>query len=321
MSELPDSPAPLSSGPSRRLVLITAAGAASVLGAGLIGGGLDVPPALAATLKNGRWCNPAIGTLTSGYGDTAGRQYPHAGWDIANPTGTPIYAAAAGTVVRRGWNVITGRTGNGLVVSHGSNVYTYYGHLSAFRVSQGASVKAGQRIGDMGATGNVTGPHLHFEVQTGSIGSDTNPRTYLSNRGSQIGGSQWPALDPEARGERARAIQYLLRQRGRSVTIDGYMGPQTTSAVKSWQSSQGLVADGQIGPKSWPKLIYTLTRSNADGNHVRALQTVMNKRSAGLLVDGNFGPVMDTALKNWQRANRLAADGQAGPVTWRALVS
>lgn len=104
----------------------------------------------------------------------------------------------------------------------------YYGHLNTFRVKNGASVSAGQRIADMGATGNVTGPHLHFEVQIGDIGDDVNPRTHVSNRGVVLGGG-WPTLDPESRGQRVRAMQYLLRQRGRSITVDGYHGPQSTA--------------------------------------------------------------------------------------------
>jgi murein DD-endopeptidase MepM/ murein hydrolase activator NlpD len=78
-------------------------------------------------------------------------------------------------VIRRGTNVLTGRTGYGLVLSHGSNRYTYYGHLNAFRVALNARVSAGQRIADMGATGNVTGPHLHFEIRVDGVAVDPLP--------------------------------------------------------------------------------------------------------------------------------------------------
>lgn len=306
-------------GLSRRAVLLGLAGGALLTGAGTWGPGLTA--AQAATLLNGSWCNPAKGTLTSAYGwrTINGERQWHAGWDVANPTGSAVYAAAAGTVVRRGVNVVPGRTGNGLVVSHGSGIYTYYGHLNAFRVANGASVSAGQRIADMGETGNATGPHLHFEVQTGSIGDDTNPRTHLSNRGAALGGG-WPRLDPEARGKRVTAMQYLLRQRGRSITVDGYHGPQSTATLKAWQSAAGLVADGQAGPQTWGALVYVL-RKNHNGNHVRSLQTLLNKHSHGLVVDGDFGGVTDSAIRSFQGLNNMVKDGEAGPLTWRALTS
>ena len=309
---------------SRRTFLSTSAKAAGVLSLGVFGGNYLLPatPAQAATLMNGRWCNPAMGQLTSGYGETAGRPAPHAGWDIANPTGTAVYAAAAGTVVRRGWDVVPGRTGNGIVIDHGSNVYTYYGHLNQFRIDNGASVAAGQRIGDMGETGNTTGPHLHWEVQTGSIGSDIDPRAHLNARGSEIGGGRFPALDPESTGERALAVQYLLSQHDYDIVdFDGYMGPVTTEVVKEWQADNGLVADGQVGPISWGELHIVLELGVADGDHVRALQTALNKRGTDLLVDGNFGSVTDEALQAWQLNNGLAGDGEAGPITWRYLTS
>ena len=307
-------------GVSRRSVLIALGSGLALAGTGAALG----PGALAAaaaTLRNGRWCNPAQGRLSSAYGwrTLNGVTNWHAGWDIANPVGTAVYAAAAGTVVRRGWNVVPGRTGNALVVSHGGGVYTYYGHLNTFRVANGATVSAGQRIADMGATGNVTGPHLHFEVQIGGIGKDVNPRTHVSNRGVVLGGG-WPTLDPEARGQRVKALQYLLRQRGRTITVDGYHGPQSTATLAAWQRAVGLVGDGQAGPKTWPVLDYTL-RNGHKGNHVRALQTLLNKHSAGLLVDGDFAGLTDSAVRSFQGVNRLVKDGEAGPITWKALLS
>lgn len=303
---------------TRRTVLWGLTGALALTGTAATRGTLA---AAAATLRNGAWCNPAKGRLSSAYGwrTLNGETKWHAGWDIANPVGSAVYAASAGTVVRRGWNVVTGRTGNGLVISHGGGVYTYYGHLNTFRVGNGASVSAGQRIADMGATGNVTGPHLHFEVQIGAIGDDVNPRTHVTNRGVVLGGG-WPTLDPESRGQRVRAMQFLLRQRGRTITVDGYHGPQSTQTLAAWQRSVNLVGDGQAGPKTWPVLDYVLRKGHG-GDHVRAMQTLLNKHGAGLLVDGDFGGVSDTAVRNYQGVNNLVKDGEAGPITWAALLS
>ncbi|EHR61196.1 peptidoglycan DD-metalloendopeptidase family protein [Saccharomonospora cyanea] len=306
---------PRGRGVSRRTLL---AGTGLGLGLGLLG--LGLPAAQAATLRNGAWCNPALGYFPNGghFGAPRGGG-SHAGQDITNSTGTAVYAAAGGTVIRRGWGGgLPARTGNAIVISHGNGQYTYYGHLNAYRVSLNQRVSAGQRIGDMGATGNVTGPHLHFETHSGGLGAVVNPVSFMAARGVDLGGG-WSSIDPDARGQRVRAIQYLLNQRGYGLQIDGWLGPTSTGAVKNFQSGNGLVADGQVGPKTWPKIIYSL-RQGANGNHVRALQTALNKRSAGLVVDGDFGSVTNTAVRNFQSVNRLVVDGLAGAVTWRALV-
>lgn len=302
-------------GLSRRALL---AGAGLGLGLGVLG--LGLPAAHAATARNGAWCNPALGYFPNGghFGAPRGGA-SHAGQDVTNSTGTAVYAAAAGTVIRREWGGgLAGRTGNGIVISHGGNQYTYYGHLNAYRVSLNQKVSAGQRIGDMGATGNVTGPHLHFETHTGGLGSVVNPVTFMSARGVDLGGG-WPSIDPGAGGQRVRVIQHLLNQRGHGLVVDGSFGSVTTSAVKSFQSASGLVSDGLVGPKTWPKLVYSL-QQGATGHHVRGLQTALNKRSAGLVVDGEFGSVTTSAVRSFQSVNRLVVDGVAGAITWRALV-
>ncbi|MFI6895050.1 peptidoglycan-binding protein [Streptomyces sp. NPDC050256] len=276
--------------------------------------------ASAATAKNGRWANPALGRFPAGghYGAPRGGA-AHAGQDVSNSTGTAVYAAAAGTVVRRSWGGgLTGRTGNALVVSHGSGQYTYYGHLNAYRVALNATVAAGQRIADMGATGNVTGPHLHFETHSGGLGVTVDPVTFMTARGVDLGGG-WPRIDPGASGKTVVVIQYLMTQRGYGLVADGQYGTVSSDAVKRFQKAKGLVADGQVGPATWPHLIYTL-RQGSSGSHVRALQNALNKRSAGLVVDGTFGTVTTSAVRTYQGVNRLVADGEAGPVTWQALV-
>ncbi|MFF7236309.1 transglycosylase family protein [Streptomyces collinus] len=108
----------------------------------------------------------------------------HTGIDFLVPTGTSVQAAAAGHVVAAGWG---GSYGYQVVIRHANGRYTQYGHLSAISVRAGQSVSAGQRIGRSGATGNVTGPHLHFEVRTGpGFGSDIDPLAYLRAGGVRI---------------------------------------------------------------------------------------------------------------------------------------
>jgi murein DD-endopeptidase MepM/ murein hydrolase activator NlpD len=108
----------------------------------------------------------------------------HTGQDFVVPTGTKVKAIAAGTVVSAGWG---GAYGNQVVIRHADGKYSQYAHMSALSVSAGQSVSEGQRLGLSGATGNVTGPHLHFEIRTTPYyGSDISPLAYLRAHGVVI---------------------------------------------------------------------------------------------------------------------------------------
>lgn len=90
-----------------------------------------------------------------------GEQQYHAGVDIGAGYGEAVMAAGSGTIVQAGWN---GGYGNSITIDHGDGLTTLYGHLSEIAVAVGDLVSVGQKIGEVGSTGNSTGPHLHFEV-------------------------------------------------------------------------------------------------------------------------------------------------------------
>jgi murein DD-endopeptidase MepM/ murein hydrolase activator NlpD len=115
---------------------------------------------------------PVSGPVTSSFGWRWGRM--HEGIDIGVGTGTPIHAAASGTVIYCGWE---SGYGNLTVIDHGGNLATAYGHQSSISVACGQQVAQGQVIGAVGSTGHSTGPHLHFEVRVN--GAPVDPLGYL----------------------------------------------------------------------------------------------------------------------------------------------
>ena len=109
-------------------------------------------------------------TISSYYGDGRG----HKGMDLAADKGTPIYAAAAGTVALAKYD---GAYGNCVVINHGNGLKTRYGHASVLKVSVGARVEQGDVIALVGNTGQSTGNHLHIEVLVND--NRVNPISYL----------------------------------------------------------------------------------------------------------------------------------------------
>ncbi len=100
----------------------------------------------------------------------------HSGIDIAGAIGTPVKAAAAGTVEFASWT--NGGYGNLIDIRHADGSMTRYAHLDRVLVRQGDCVSQGQMIGEMGSTGRSTGPHLHFEIHLVGQGA-VDPMAYL----------------------------------------------------------------------------------------------------------------------------------------------
>ncbi|MEV0809981.1 M23 family metallopeptidase [Micromonospora sp. NPDC050200] len=129
------------------------------------------------------WVIPMAGAeITSCYGQRWGTL--HAGIDFAMPAGTPIHAAAAGTVVKAG-DAGDGY-GNSVFIDHGNGYLTHYAHQSSLKVGVGDKVSAGEVIGYEGSTGDSTGPHLHFEVHQGQMWSQIDPAPFLRAKGIDV---------------------------------------------------------------------------------------------------------------------------------------
>ncbi|MDX1387284.1 MAG: M23 family metallopeptidase [bacterium] len=119
---------------------------------------------------------PCEGRISSGFGPRrwGRRMKMHKGLDIAAPTGTPVVAPAKGTVEFVGRK---GGYGLTVILNHGGEITTLYGHNSKIHVEEGDIVKKGQVISEVGNTGRSTGPHLHYEVRLD--GEQVNPSEYI----------------------------------------------------------------------------------------------------------------------------------------------
>jgi murein DD-endopeptidase MepM/ murein hydrolase activator NlpD len=116
-------------------------------------------------LKSLQFSWPARGRISSIFGlrrffNNEPRQ-PHSGIDIAGPAGTPVAAPLAGTIVETGEYFFNGKT---VFIDHGQGLISMFNHLSRILVERGARVETGEKIGEIGMTGRVTGPHLHWSV-------------------------------------------------------------------------------------------------------------------------------------------------------------
>jgi peptidoglycan hydrolase-like protein with peptidoglycan-binding domain len=141
--------------------------------------------------------------------------------------------------------------------------------------------------------------------------------------------SPWPIVQNGSQGHPIRTLQFLLRAHGHNLNVDGMFGPATEAAVKAFQTSKGMTADGIMSAQTWSSLIIQVKKGSS-GDAVRGVQEEFQFRAGepgrGLKVDGIFGPQTDSTVRGFQHALSLdipavVVDGIVGPITWQALVS
>ena len=124
---------------------------------------------------------PLEGTLTSGFSPGTSTHRKHDGIDLGKAQGAPVLAAADGRILRTGtW----GDYGLIVMIDHGRGWQSMYAHLSRIHVREGEAIRAGEMLGQVGATGNATGPHLHFEIKRDGRHLDPAPFIGLLGSGS-----------------------------------------------------------------------------------------------------------------------------------------
>lgn len=336
---------------------------------------LIVPTSASATFAAGHNAPVAISFPTVGsarYGDdyfgARGGGRVHRATDLFAPAGSPVYAARAGRVV---WAPTSEQWGAGFalqILGDDGRTYAYY-HLGraggsrsdaiAGGIKLGSRVRAGQRIGVVGDSGNAAGgsPHLHFEIMDPRVtdpygGNRVNPyASLLAAQGrrpaqaSRSGGSRATAGVLRI-GDRGAAVadwqRRLNRTRpGNPIETDGIFGPRTQRATSIFQRQVGLgpAGLGVVGPKTraalrrWtpdrpsrsstaPTATGTALRLGSSGAAVAAWQRALNRvAGVGLVADGAFGPLTHRATVAFQRSAGLgpAGLGVVGPKTRAAM--
>jgi murein DD-endopeptidase MepM/ murein hydrolase activator NlpD len=204
-------------------------------------GRVDDPPRPAggtvATLR-ARW--PVHGPVNSGFGPRGSlwSKHYHTGVDIGTRRGTAVRATAAGTVTFAGWRNGYGRT---IVIDHGRQVRTVYGHLSKLDVRRNQRVVAGTEVGLTGATGNASGPHLHYEIRVNGRPVDPRDRAPGSPRGSDQRAS---LREQTGNGHGTRVPRSALR---RTTSLEG----ESTGRHRDHLNAHRLeaIADGAPVPR------------------------------------------------------------------------
>ncbi|KOG10411.1 hypothetical protein ADK34_35320 [Streptomyces viridochromogenes] len=130
----------------------------------------------------------------------------------------------------------------------------------------------------------------------------------------------WPVLQKGATGNDVAGLQFLLRQQGGSVTANAEFDAQTRSAVISYQQSQGLAADGIVGPATWSRLVVSVAPGSTQVNAVRALQFQLRKHGYAIVADGVFGELTSNAVQDYKAQHQLTGGTTVGATTWQHLL-
>jgi peptidoglycan hydrolase-like protein with peptidoglycan-binding domain len=134
-----------------------------------------------------------------------------------------------------------------------------------------------------------------------------------------------PTLERGSKGDAVTALQEALIELDfKPGDVDGVFGVLTESAVKSFQVWAMVAADGIVGPRTWEKLDDAdksdpTLKEGSKGVAVRGLQRRLTEAGYAVDIDGKFGPATEAAVKAYQEANGLDADGIVGPLTWNKL--
>ncbi|SFP68450.1 Putative peptidoglycan binding domain-containing protein [Amycolatopsis arida] len=133
--------------------------------------------------------------------------------------------------------------------------------------------------------------------------------------------ASWPLVQSGHKGTNVRTVQHLVTHHGFATDVDGDFGPNTKNQVTAFQRANSLDADGIVGPNTWPKLVVEVAEGSTARHAVTAAKEQLNKHGAKLTVNGTFDAATTEAVKKFQSANGLTANGVVNTSTWRELVA
>ncbi len=163
---------------------------------------------------------------------------------------------------------------------------------------------------------NTQCPGDQLYAKLGQLRKDVATKLGTGNTISRV----WVTTKKSDSGERVKTVQYLLKNRGYTVAVDGAFGAGTETLVKNFQATKGIGTDGIVGKYTWESLV-TNVQNGSSGDAVRAVQSQLKTRGYAVAIDGAFGVGTASAVKSFQTAKGLGADGIVGPDTWAKLTT
>jgi murein DD-endopeptidase MepM/ murein hydrolase activator NlpD len=286
-------------------------GAATYLGGYALGGAKGGgSPGFGASFGGSSGNSNAVSPITGGSVGTAygakGKLWQsgtHTGDDYPCPIGTPVVAAMDGTVFNDNPGDEYGKT---VQIDHGNGFQTLYGHLSEVSVAVGATVKRGQVIGRSGDTGNVTGPHLHFEVRKGK-NNPVNPSELTKGGGAlaeslstiiQNGGLGSSPLTSDISGVKANDVKLsnLLGSSSTTAILQasvGQIGGGDNGIGSSGGGSKGIIM-GTGDQKSWATQLLSALGAPATDSNIAAITTWAAHEGGHWKNSANYNPLNTT---------------------------
>ncbi len=243
--------------------------------------------------------------------------------DVTTPDNTSITVNAPFTKIWRLKNVgsCTWTSGYQLVFDSGDQMGGPASQqLTAGTVAPGQTIDVSVNLTAPAAPGTYKGNWKLREPGGSLFGLSTGP-FWVQIKAAAVVQSSWPTYENGDSGPEVFAIQLLLNAHGANLNIDGIFGPLTQTSVEDFQTDKNLTEDAIVGPETWQALIIQVSQGKT-GPEVRAVQRLLkDKFGYNINIDGIFGVGTTTAVKDFQTANGLGADGIVGPKTWQKLIS
>jgi murein DD-endopeptidase MepM/ murein hydrolase activator NlpD len=262
-----------------------------------------------ATGGNSNPASPAPGAVGTGYGATGDMWGggKHTGNDYPQPVGTPVYASLDGIVINTNPGADYGKT---VELDHGDGYQTLYGHLSEVLVSVGQKVTKGTIIAKSGDTGNVTGPHLHYEVRKGK-NNPVNPDQLKNNGlGTALSASGSSELNPNV-------AQMFGSGDTASLLLGGgsYMANSSATGVSGTSGATAGIILGTGDQQGWATQFLSKIGAPTTAANIQAMTTWMAYEGGHWKNSANYNP-LNTTLQTSQSTGSMNSVGVQRYASW-----